>query len=233
MPFAASAPAADARADHRRRLLDAMSEVVGRKGYAETTIAHIAAQARVSKRTFYEHFAGKAECLFALYACASEQALQVLQDALDPAKDCHEQVEAAVGAYFQTLASNAPLLRTLFIEILHLGPEGLRVRRRVSQNIADFIVRVVGERARCDAPLLPTMAMAIVGGINELVLQAIEQDRADTLPALTPAAAHLVRAVIDGTVPPEACAVRGAAASANDGAAPSLKASDAARPART
>jgi AcrR family transcriptional regulator len=231
MPFAPSAPAADASADHRRRLLDAMSEVVARKGYADTTIADIAAQARVSKRTFYEHFAGKAECLFALYTCASEQALQVLQQALDPAKDWHEQVEAAVGAYFGTLSSNAPLLRTLFIEILHLGPEGLRVRRRVSQNIADFIVRVVGERAHGDTPLLPMMAMAIVGGINELVLQAIEQDRVDTLPQLTPAAAHLVRAVIDGTVPPEACARRaGTSASANDAA---TSVSRAARSART
>ncbi|MEW6704771.1 MAG: TetR/AcrR family transcriptional regulator [Pseudomonadota bacterium] len=193
---------AEAATDHRRRLLDAMSEVVARKGYADTTIADIAAQARVSKRTFYEHFAGKAECLFALYQAASEQAMQVLRQALDPARDWHQQAEHALAAYFATLACNPPLLRTLFIEILHLGPEGLRVRRRVNLEIAEFIVRVAGERAGNRLPLLRTMAMAIVGGINELVLQAIEQDAVDRLAELSAPAAHLVRAVIDGTLPP-------------------------------
>jgi AcrR family transcriptional regulator len=193
-------PAAMELPEHKRRLLDAMSQVVARKGYADTTIADIAAEARVSKRTFYEHFAGKAECLFALYAAASEQALLVLQQALDPGRDWHEQVERAVHAYLSTLARNAPLLRTLFIEILHLGPEGLRVRRRVTQDIADFIARVATSRPDVDAPLLNTMAVAIVGGINELVLQAIEDDRVDQLGELSRPAAHLVRAVIDATL---------------------------------
>lgn len=197
--LAPTTPAAD-MSEHRRRLLDAMSEVVARKGYADTTIADIAAQARVSKRTFYEHFADKAEALFALYAAASAQALQVLRDAIDPAKDWHTQAEGALRAYLQTLSCNPPLLRTLFIEILHLGPEGLRVRRRVNDDIADFIVQVVGRRARAPSPLLRTMAMAIVGGINEMVLQAIEQDRVDRLGELSAAAAHLARAVIDGTL---------------------------------
>jgi AcrR family transcriptional regulator len=186
--------------DHRRRLLDAMSQVVARKGYADTTIADIAAEARVSKRTFYEQFEDKAACLFALYSAASEQALQVLQQALDPAQDWHAQVERAIGAYLSTLSRNAPLLRTLFIEILHLGPEGLAVRRRVNRDIAGFIARVAAGRCEVDASLLDTMAMAIVGGIHELVLQAIEEDRVERLGELSRPAAHLVRAVIDGTL---------------------------------
>lgn len=197
--LAPALPAAEI-SEHRRRLLDAMSEVVARKGYADTTIADIAAEARVSKRTFYEHFADKAEALFALYAAASAQALQVLRDAIDPSKDWHAQAEGALRAYLETLSCNPPLLRTLFIEILHLGPEGLQVRRRVNDDIANFIVQVVGPRAGSQTDLLRTMAMAIVGGINEMVLQAIEQDRVDRLGDLSRAAAHLVRAVIDGTV---------------------------------
>src|SRR5690606_31573787 len=54
-------------AEHRRRLLDAMAVVVARKGYADATIADLAAEARVSRRTFYEHFQTKAQCLIALY----------------------------------------------------------------------------------------------------------------------------------------------------------------------
>jgi hypothetical protein len=41
------------------------------------------------------------------------------------------------------------------------------------------------------------MAMTVVGGINELVLQSIEQDRAGDLRELVGAATRLVRAVAD------------------------------------
>ena len=61
-----------------------MAHCVSAKGYAATTIADIAAEAGVSKRTFYEHFDSKAECLIALYEAASRQALQVLKGAIDP-----------------------------------------------------------------------------------------------------------------------------------------------------
>ena len=177
--------------DHRRRLLDAMSHTVARKGYAETTIADLAAHERVSRRTFYEYFSTKAECLIALYEVASEQALGVLRASIDPRRDWHEQVEQALEAYLSTLACNPMLLRTLFIAILGLGPEGLAARRRANRRLAEFIVGVVDG-------LPAPFAMGIVGAINELILQAIEEDRVEELPKLTPAAARLARAVIDG-----------------------------------
>ena len=188
--------------DHRRRLLDAMSHAVARKGYADTTIADLASEARVSRRTFYEHFDTKAQCLIALYEVASDQALAVLKSAIDPRRDWHTQVEQALGAYLSTLACNPTLLRTLFIAILGLGAEGLAARRRANQRLAEFILEVVNEspqnskRAR---PMPAEDAMGIVGAINELVLQAIEENRVQRLADLTPAAARLARSVIDGT----------------------------------
>jgi AcrR family transcriptional regulator len=174
--------------DHRRRLLDAMSEVVARKGYAEVTIADLAAEARVSRRTFYEHFASKAECLIALYDVASDQALGVLRDAIDPQRDWHLQVEQAIEAYLSCLACSPALLRTLFIAILGLGPEGLAARRRANLRLADFILEVVNRPPRVK-PLPVALAMGIVGAINELILEAIEHGAVDRLPQLTPIAA--------------------------------------------
>lgn len=197
-----SQPASDgddnAMPEHRQRLLEAMSHAAAGKGYADTTIGDIAALARVSKRTFYEHFDSKAQCLIALYEAASRQALKVLKQSLDPQRDWHEQVEQALRAYFETLAGNPVLMRTLFIEILGLGADGLAARRRANKALADFIIDVVyagqPKRARSNR-LVAGMAMAIVGGINELVLQAIEDGREDKLTELTAPASQLVRAV--------------------------------------
>jgi AcrR family transcriptional regulator len=187
-------PAIDIR-EHRSRLLEGMAQSVALKGYAETTIADIVREAGVSRRTFYEHFNTRAECLIALYEAASRHSLQVLQAAIDPTRDWQVQVEQALVAYLQALARNPVLLRTLFIDILGLGTPGLAARRRVNHTIADFMREVINARQR-----LPTldaeMAMAIVGGIHELVLQAIELDRTDALPELATQAGRLVRAVV-------------------------------------
>jgi AcrR family transcriptional regulator len=175
---------------HRSRLLEGMAVAVSQKGYADTTIADIVREASVSRRTFYEHFSTKAECLIALYTAASHNALKVLRQAIDPARGWEQQLEEAIRAYLGCMAANPVLLRTLFVEILHLGPEGLAARRHVNQAIADYMVAVV------NAPhVTPQVAMAVVGGIHELVLQAIEDGQVDELPELTATATALVRSV--------------------------------------
>lgn len=196
---AAAPPAEPSVPEHRTRLLEGMARVVAAKGYPDSTIADIVREASVSRRTFYEHFADKAECLIALYEAASCTALAELRAVIDPGLDWEAQVQRAMGTYFGVLSRNPLLLRTLFIEILGLGPHGLAVRRRVNQQLADLMLEVVnqrpGERLR-KTPLAPTMAMAVVGGINELVLQAIEQDRAEALHTLVEPASALLRAAI-------------------------------------
>jgi AcrR family transcriptional regulator len=177
----------DAYADaseHRTRLLQGMARAVAHKGYADTTIADIVREASVSRRTFYENFPDKAECLIALYEAASGHAIAQLRSAIAPQAEWQQQVGQAMTAYFGVLASNPVLLRTLFIDILSLGPPGLAARRRANQELVHLMLEVVnhrpGERLR-KSPLQPALAMAVVGGINEMVLYAIEQGRAAQL----------------------------------------------------
>ena len=179
----------------RSRLLEGMAQAVAERGYAATTIADVVREAGVSRRTFYEHFSGKPECLVALYGAASHNALKVLRGAIDPAHPWQTQVEHALAAYLGGLAANPLLLRTLYIEILGLGPAGLAAWRRVNQEIAGFMLEVVNGGKGRQAPLSARMAMAVVGGINELVLECIEQDRIDRLADLVEPAAALVHAV--------------------------------------
>lgn len=182
---------------HRDRLLAGMARVVADKGYPGSTIADVVREAGVSRRTFYEHFESRDECLIALFEAASKGALQVVQAAMDPARGWQSQVEQAMAAYLGCLASNPALLRTLFIEILGLGAPGLAARRRVNESIVEFILNAINEPS-AEPVLAPDMALAIVGGINELILREIEQGRAANLQAVARTAATLVRAVVRG-----------------------------------
>lgn len=184
---------------HRKRLLEGMAHAVAGKGYPDTTIADIVREASVSRRTFYEHFSTKAECLIALYEAASRNALKVLREAIDPAHEWQTQVDAALSAYLGCMAQNPVLMRTLFIEILGLGAEGLAARRRVNQEIADFILGVVNGPSGHPrtSPLPGELACALVGGIHELILRYIEEDRVTQLQELVKPASQLVRAVTE------------------------------------
>ncbi len=61
----APAVAPTAGTEHRARLLEGMARAVAAQGYADTTIADIVREAGVSRRTFYEHFSDKTDCLSA------------------------------------------------------------------------------------------------------------------------------------------------------------------------
>ena len=182
----------------RPRLLEGMAHSVAAKGYADTTVADIVREAGVSKRTFYECFATKADCLIALYEAASHNALKMLGEAIDPALEWQTQIERALAAYLGCMMQNPVLMRTLFIDILGLGAQGLAARRRVNLEVAGFMRKVINDGqggTPREPPLSAGMAMAIVGGINELILEYIEQDKVAALHELVQPASELVRAV--------------------------------------
>lgn len=181
--------------EHRARLLQAMATVAAAQGLAATSIAAVVAEAGVSKRTFYEHFVDKDACFLELYRASSASALRTLRESVQPERPWQDQVEFALGAYLAHLASGPQLIRMLFVEIHQLGDAGAAVRREVMQHLADYMLETVNVERDV---LSPTMAMAAVGGIQELVLQAIEQGEAAQLERLGPSASAVVRLLAAG-----------------------------------
>jgi AcrR family transcriptional regulator len=179
-----------------------MARAIAQRGYAETTLADIVREANVSRRTFYEHFKDKAECLIALYEASNRTALNVLREAIDPKAPWPVQVEMALAAYLRQLADNPVLTRTLFVDILNLGLTGQQARRRVFNELADFIVQVARPAPTRRSRLGRDQALALVGAINELVLERLENEAtaaqaAKRLEALAPLCAQLVQRLAD------------------------------------
>ncbi|GAA0227634.1 helix-turn-helix domain-containing protein [Cryptosporangium japonicum] len=183
----------DTAGGHRSRLLSGMGAALVEKGYGAVTIADIARHARVSKRTFYEHFADKQECFLAVYAAASDRLLRVVAEAARPEMDWRDQVRTAVHAYLSALQSDPALTRAMLLELPSAGPEALRLRRRGQQDFAALLLERVEQGAR---QLSPAMATAVIGGLNELVLEAVEDGRADRLTDLSGEATDFVRAAL-------------------------------------
>ncbi|PVZ09459.1 TetR/AcrR family transcriptional regulator [Actinomycetospora cinnamomea] len=220
-----------------------MIGLVAERGYAAVTVADVVASARVSKRTFYQHFADREDCFLAAYVAAAEGPLTRIAEAVAPAveadpgappPDLADEVDAATRAYLDALAEQPELTRTLLTEVSGLGHRGWRVRREVLNRFADQLAALVALGAArwaaaegpgdgtadgtgdgpgdgsADSPELARlrglprpMAVALVGGINELVLDAVEDGRGDRLGELAPTVTALVLAVLDRAAGPD------------------------------
>jgi AcrR family transcriptional regulator len=185
--------------DHRSRLLEGMAKAVAAKGYADTTLADIVAAANVSRRTFYEHFTDKAECLLALFEASSNRLTEQVRQAIDLQADWQEQVKQSIEAYLTALEKYPQLLPILLTDIFSLGDCGLQVRRIGYERLSDLILEVAQHSATKSGRqtyMTRQMAMAVVGGINELVLAHIEQGQTASLRELQAPACSLLKAVI-------------------------------------
>ena len=89
----------------RRDLIGAMAGCVAEKGYAATTIADIVAMAHVSKRTFYEHFNGKEECLLGVYEHVCGWLIRVIRGAGTPDQRWPERISGGAAAFLSALDS--------------------------------------------------------------------------------------------------------------------------------
>ncbi|MBO9534585.1 MAG: TetR/AcrR family transcriptional regulator [Solirubrobacteraceae bacterium] len=184
---AAAAPAEEVRG----RVMAGMVMAVEEKGYAATTVADIAKAARISRRTLYEHFADKEACFLAAYSMMSDTLITQVVTAARSVPAGLERVHAATAAYFQALGDQPEVARAFLTEINAVGPAGLELRVKVNQRFASMMADLVAESVGQPGDQLPdgryarpfddNMASALVGGINELVLQAIVTGPPDTL----------------------------------------------------
>jgi AcrR family transcriptional regulator len=186
-------------AGHRERLVLGMVAAVAERGYAATTITDVVRHARVSRRTFYEHFADKEACFLAAYDAVSDGVLAGIAEAAGQARGWEDEILASVRAYLQALAAEPAVARVFTVDILSAGPAALARRREVLRRFAAHIQALVADAIAHGAPATPLndrAALALVGAIHELVLATLEQDRGAELPELDRDMAALVSAVL-------------------------------------
>lgn len=120
------------RHDQRGRLLHAARDVFAENGYAATSIEEIVARARVSRRTFYDFFPTKEDCLLAVFWRGSEQLLDVLREVAGWDVPVDVKVRVGVERFVAALASDPAMAQVVLIEAVGAGPaiEAARAQAR-------------------------------------------------------------------------------------------------------
>lgn len=171
--------------NQRERMLVAVAEAVAEQGYAATTVADIIARARLSRRTFYEHFSDKEECFLAAYDAVVEQLLAGVGHAYEQADSWPQKVHEGLRAFLAALAAEPAFASMCIVEVVAAGPEARGRRDAAMRVFVDFL-----EPGRAEAPksiAVPALAAEIVvGGIYEVIYNRLVNDAADELLEMLP-----------------------------------------------
>ncbi|HEY8581770.1 MAG TPA: TetR/AcrR family transcriptional regulator, partial [Capillimicrobium sp.] len=145
------------QASQRERLLRAMAETVGERGFEATSVAQVVAAARVSTNTFYRFFADKTDCFIALSEQEGEQLLAALEaqrrDAEDAA-DALGALDAGLDVFLGWWEGRPAVARAYFAELPSAGPRAMVERDRQIERFG-ALLRDTAQRARRVLPDLP------------------------------------------------------------------------------
>src|SRR5205807_2257052 len=91
----------------RARIFEGMAQVVGERGYADTTIADVVKAASISRRTFYEQFKDKEDCFVETYRTGCENGIAQIGVALRSLEqsDWRSRLWVSLETYLTVLAA--------------------------------------------------------------------------------------------------------------------------------
>jgi AcrR family transcriptional regulator/DNA-binding MarR family transcriptional regulator len=153
----------------RSRLLAAAASVVDERGFSHTTVAHITEHARVSRRTFYDLFEDREDCLLAVFEDAVDLIRREVLAATGAAgRDWRERVRAGLWAILSFLDREPVLARVCVVQTLRSGTRPLERREEVLTELARVLDEGRGESARGGA-CPPLTSEGLIGAVSTIL----------------------------------------------------------------
>jgi AcrR family transcriptional regulator len=159
-------------ADQRARLLEALVELIDERGWAGVRIAELVARAGVSRRSFYEHFKNKEECLLAAFDASVQRLTERIAKAYDPRAPWQEQVRAIVGAIFAATLERPNAMRLVCVDIRATGAAGEARWTQGAANFEQFLGEVFA-RAPGEGGIPQPVAKAVVGALRKIIYSRV------------------------------------------------------------
>lgn len=213
----------------RARLLAAALGAIDELGYPQATVARVASRARVSRRTFYDLFENREDCLLA----ALENALEMIRGELAYADldglSWRERVRTGLATILGFFDREPVLARVCVVQALRGGPRVLERREQVLGELARVVDEGRFESARSrECPSVT--AEGLVGASFTILYGRLLRGETEPLMSLLgelmgmivlpyqgPAAARREQAKPHAVVPDISFSVSSAARGENDG----------------
>jgi len=156
----------------RRRLLAAALLILSERGYNDTSVDQVVAQARTSKTTFYEFFDSKEDCVRDLLAREGGSLIHTVTSAAAQGADHRDRMRRGITAFVHACAAQRELARVLLIESVGISERIEGVRNEVQGRFA-AVVEEEARRAAVDDDVFYAIVdpvvfgRAVVGAVSE------------------------------------------------------------------
>ncbi len=171
-------------ADHQlARIHRAMVEIVAENGYEAATVRELARLARVSTRTFYQHYPGKEECFLGTHDLIVRRVLRRLISSQASGNDWRTRARLTLHAFVLGLAEDPRTARLLLVEAFAAGPAAFEQARQANRTFATSIGKsLAGAPDGIVVP--PLVTEGIVAGIMSVARARLLADQMEELDGL-------------------------------------------------
>ena len=163
--------------DHRERLLDALTEAITEREWAQVTVAEVVRRARTSRRTFYEHFASREDALVQLIVAQHRQVTGAIAASVRAEEPWHDQIRTAITTWLSQM-QQAPSLSRVWVRVLpnlagEAGPVIEAATAGYAELVRDLLARSIPLHPELTVPDAWTVTM-LLGGLREAIARAVE-----------------------------------------------------------
>ncbi|HEY2632147.1 MAG TPA: TetR/AcrR family transcriptional regulator [Solirubrobacteraceae bacterium] len=183
---------AEVAADQRKRLIDAMVELVWELGYAATTVADVIERAKVSRKTFYAHFADRHELLLAAFDASSPVAFEEVREASQRTGGATRRLEALMRRLCGVAVESPGTIALATIEVAGANPAGLQRRDKLMSDFGSLIGECLSTEGD-SGELSPTLARALAGSTHRTIDARMRSGGKSELKELGPELARWTR----------------------------------------
>lgn len=113
--------------------------VVAAKGYHQTSIRDICAEANISARSFHEHFSGKEEAVFSGVEAGVDRVMGFCQEVYRNSPSWPDAVWDGMYAYAEWAKNEPAFARTGIVELLSVGPSARELVKSLMEAFMIFL----------------------------------------------------------------------------------------------
>ena len=176
----------------RDRILDAAMNIFSAKGFHDTKLDEIVAEASISKGSIYFHFPNKEKLFIALVDQFADVIERRAREAIGQEAQGMVRVRAALAAVLETFGKYRLPAKLLLVQAVGLGTVFERKRMEVTDRFA-LLIQTYLDEAVADGSIAPVnthiVAHAWMGAIYSVVIQWVytgEPSQDEIMEALLP-----------------------------------------------
>ncbi|PPJ28771.1 TetR/AcrR family transcriptional regulator [Nocardia nova] len=176
----------------RGRLIGAMVECVGARGFSTVTLTDIVGRAHVSRSTFYEHFGNKEHCFTEAVHTGVEIIRTRIADELarlPEDADPRQRIATMISTFCSVVAAEPDFARLILVESLLVGDATAEFRDLAVDRVAT-LYRDFHDQARTADPAIPELPDAVIAlipdAIGERTRRVLVREGAHRVPDMAP-----------------------------------------------